>query len=479
MKRLARHKANVEEEESVFVTMTDMVISFLLIIMILLAFFATQLNDDKTVPLSAYERVRQERDDLRVAVLDLRELVMALEDELARVGSELGEVTVERDDLRVAALDLRELVMALEDELARVGSELGEVTVERDELIIELERLREENQSLLVELNKLDFENRQLRLREGQLTAEIHRLRDAIEKLQVVNQEMRASILVLEQEVNRFKLELKTVSFKRDRLVVELRELREEYEMLLIQVLDLRAENLQLRSSVESLTDENERLQEIIATLRVANPLEAYLSQAIIQRREILIELRSRLSVEFPDLKVMISPEQDALRFQGEGLFRSGSSQLRPRQRAIVETMGKLLDEILVCFALGRRAERGAKCNSGDALIEAVQIEGHTDSDGTDLSNLRLSTDRANATLIVMLGSEQRILDHQNLRGQPVMSVSGYGEMRPIDSNDTAEGKAANRRIDLRVIMYAPSTVEEVQEVGRRLDELRIQGGLE
>ena len=41
MRRLERNRARGEEEESVFVTMTDMTISFLLIIMILLAFFAT------------------------------------------------------------------------------------------------------------------------------------------------------------------------------------------------------------------------------------------------------------------------------------------------------------------------------------------------------------------------------------------------------------------------------------------------------
>lgn len=141
--------------------------------------------------------------------------------------------------------------------------------------------------------------------------------------------------------------------------------------------------------------------------------------------------------------------------------------------------MGRLLDEILICFTLGERANRGEDCGSGNALIEAVQIEGHTDSDGPDLNNLRLSTDRANATLLVMLDEDRSILAHQNLRGQPVMSVSGYGEMRPIETNETIEGKAANRRIDLRIIMYAPSTVEEVEEVGRRLDVLRSSGELE
>ena len=360
MRRLERNRARAEEEESVFVTMTDMTISFLLIIMILLAFFATQLNDDETVPLTAYERVRQERDDLRVENQGLRSSVEALEAELARVTSELETVTAERDRLRS-----------------------------------QLDQLRDENEALQARVAELEEENEQLRSRIDQLVEEIERLREEIERLQVLN------------------------------------------------------------------------------------PLEAYLSQAIDQRREIIVELRDRLLIEFPELQVVISPEQDALRFQGEGLFRSGSSQLEPRQRAIVETMGRLLDEILVCFTLGERAERGPDCESGNALIEAVQIEGHTDSDGSDLNNLRLSTDRANATLLVMLDEDRTILAHQNLRRQPVMSVSGYGEMRPIETNETTEGKAANRRIDLRIIMYAPSTVEEVEEVGRRLDALRAAGGSE
>ena len=55
MRRLERSRGRAEEEESVFVTMTDMTISFLLIIMILLAFFATLLNDDETVAVSVYE----------------------------------------------------------------------------------------------------------------------------------------------------------------------------------------------------------------------------------------------------------------------------------------------------------------------------------------------------------------------------------------------------------------------------------------
>lgn len=347
MRQLRRNRRHAEEEESVFVTMTDMTISFLLIIMILLAFFATQMNEDDKVSRPVYEKVRDERNRFRDENAALRLQVTELQDDLATARAELAEVTAERD------------------------------------------RLFEENA----------------------------RFRDRIAEL--------------EEQVQA------------------------------------------LNAQVEELEAELARLRALLDRLEVANPLEAYLSEALTQRRELLVELRDLLKIEFPNLEVVISPEQDALRFQGEGLFRSDSSLLEPRQRAIVGTMGRLLDEILVCFTLGERAERGPDCESGDALIEAVQIEGHTDSDGTDGYNLRLSTNRANETLLVMYGKNRSILDHLNLRGQPVMSVSGYGEMRPIETNETAAGKAANRRIDLRIIMYAPSTVEEVAEVGRRLDALR------
>ena len=420
MRRLERNRARGEEEESVFVTMTDMTISFLLIIMILLAFFATQINSDETVPISvyksAYKTVRQERDGFRQ----------------------------ERNELRINNQELRSKVADLEAQLVDVASALKAITAERN------------------------------------------RLSDKLKQLSLENQDLRSTVATIKAELTRFRSKLDAVTVERDRLQSELHQLRNENNKLLARILvleenldQIKLENKELRSLNNQLDKEIERLQEQIARLQEVTPLEAYLSQAIDQRREILVELRNRLLIEFPDLKVVISPEQDALRFQGEGLFGSGSSELQLRQRGIVETMGRLLDEILVCFTLGERAQRGPDCDSGDALIEAVQIEGHTDSDGSDLINLHLSTDRANETLLVMLDENQTILSHQNLRGQPVMSVSGYGEMRPIETNETTEGKAANRRIDLRIIMYAPSTVEEVEKVGRQLNTLRAAGGSE
>jgi len=71
-----------------------------------------------------------------------------------------------------------------------------------------------------------------------------------------------------------------------------------------------------------------------------------------------------------------------------------------------------------------------------------VVLEGHTDSDGTDLYNQQLSERRAMAIA--------RYLQAKNLNIASLNAV-GYGELRPIASNDTSEGKALNRRVELKI----------------------------
>jgi outer membrane protein OmpA-like peptidoglycan-associated protein len=68
-----------------------------------------------------------------------------------------------------------------------------------------------------------------------------------------------------------------------------------------------------------------------------------------------------------------------------------------------------------------------------------VEIQGHTDSRGRDEYNLRLSDSRANAVREYLIG---RGIDSTRL------SARGYGETRPIDSNRTSAGRAANRRVE-------------------------------
>jgi len=222
----------------------------------------------------------------------------------------------------------------------------------------------------------------------------------------------------------------------------------------------------ELRAKIAELEDEIQRLK---AELTQRDPVEEYLKRTAMVRQRILERLRDQLRVDFPDLLIEISQEQDALRFQGDGLFASGQSVLALDKREIVETIASRLEQLLPCYTLGASARWSLDCNDSAAIIEAVQIEGHTDSTGDDRLNLDLSTQRANETFWAMLDREPNLNKHLNFRDQPVLSVGGYGEMRPIADNETAAGRSTNRRIDLRIIMYTPTVSSEIDEIGRRL----------
>lgn len=222
---------------------------------------------------------------------------------------------------------------------------------------------------------------------------------------------------------------------------------------------------------ISALRHQVAELEAELAQIRTPDPLEVYINQSLAERRRILESLRDRLAVDFPELDVVLSEESDALRFQGDGLFLSGQASLRADRRGFIETVAQRLQEILPCYTLGKHFGQRTDCNSGFALIEAVQIEGHTDADGNDIMNLALSTSRANETFRIMTEREPELTDHLNFREQPVLSVAGYGKMRPVTGNDTAEGKAANRRIDLRIIMYVPVNSDQIETVREALTD--------
>ncbi len=103
--------------------------------------------------------------------------------------------------------------------------------------------------------------------------------------------------------------------------------------------------------------------------------------------------------------------------------------------------------------------------------MKRLQIEVTPIPKGDDVYNLNLSTNRAITTFTSMLAAAPDLVAHFNMRSQPVLSVAGYGKMRPVKPNDTPQNMAMNRRIDLRIIMHTPANAAEIEDIRKRLFE--------
>jgi flagellar motor protein MotB len=246
--------------------------------------------------------------------------------------------------------------------------------------------------------------------------------------------------------------------------------LQQKYDLVLQERDHLKVETAQQTVEIETLKAR-------IADLEKSriDPLEVYLSRVAQARRQLLERLRDGLKTDFPDLQVQLNEQSDALRFQGDGLFVQGGSIFTAGKSDVVKRIAQRLNEILPCYTLGGSVQNYITCNPDYAVVEAVQIEGHTDSTGTYPFNIKLSADRATTTFGLMIDTVPALRSYKNLNDQAVMSFAGYGPDRPVVSNDTPAGQATNRRIDLRFIMVTPRSSSQLDAIRDKFSNLGVR----
>lgn len=173
---------------------------------------------------------------------------------------------------------------------------------------------------------------------------------------------------------------------------------------------------------------ENElRLADMEEELRV---LDERLGGATAERAALVqrLEAQARVKEQFEQVEKMFSPDEARVFREGNNIilrlvglsFDSGASQIRPQS-----------------FDLLAKVERAIDVFPQSELI----IEGHTDAHGGDDFNQKLSQERAESVQQYMINA-MRIPTYR-------LIATGYGETRPVASNETASGRARNRRIDI------------------------------
>jgi outer membrane protein OmpA-like peptidoglycan-associated protein len=127
-------------------------------------------------------------------------------------------------------------------------------------------------------------------------------------------------------------------------------------------------------------------------------------------------------------------------------------------------TKGKILILEMVFFATNKAVikkqsyallEEVAQTLKQNPQISKVRIEGHTDSQGADADNMTLSDARAQAV--------GEFLTARGISGQRLVT-KGYGETKPVASNDSKTGRAENRRVEFTILAINGKPVEGADE---------------
>jgi outer membrane protein OmpA-like peptidoglycan-associated protein len=184
-------------------------------------------------------------------------------------------------------------------------------------------------------------------------------------------------------------------------------------------------------------------------------------------------------SLEQQGVKVSIDDAHGILRLPEDILFAVNRAELSADGRDAVGKLAHALAKTLPCYTTQEGENRPADCPSTAFGLEALLIEGHTDTDGSEEINWHLSMERALHTYQVLVKEcPELALMHSPQRqglgeGYPLLSVAGYGFNRPIAPNITIEGKKQNRRIDIRFLMTPPdqTEIEAARQLQSRFDE--------
>ena len=160
---------------------------------------------------------------------------------------------------------------------------------------------------------------------------------------------------------------------------------------------------------------------------------------SVMENSAALMRLQRRLREE--GLSGVVEAEESergiSLRIREAVLFPSGSAQLLPEGLPVLSRIGQISGE----------------------FTQALAIEGHTDNRPISTtrfpSNWELSAARATAVLQHLARSEA---------APESMSIAGYADTRPVASNDSAEGRARNRRVEFIFAREVPAADDADEE---------------
>ncbi|MEM6817577.1 MAG: OmpA family protein [Pseudomonadota bacterium] len=338
---------------------------------------------------------------------------------------------LERGDLRNGRRNAAESESLYRD--AELGAIKTRYLSETRRLLSEAERAKvgrfapltlERSRELLAEAEKALNENRYDTDRPRSLAQQANYEAQHAIYLAEVARKVRDDDLSVEQLVLEWEQELARVAAAADVVPAMANGGGELSEQLANIVTDLRSDKQSLE---QDLATSELRVAEMDEEIRL---LDEKLGGATAERAALMqrIQRQTRIKEQFETVEGMFDRNQAVVFREGDNVtmrlvglsFASGSSTIEPSAYPLLEKVESAIDVF---------------------PRSSIVIEGHTDSYGSDSNNVTLSQQRADSVMQYMLNAMQ--IPSSRVR------ATGFGESRPIANNETSEGRARNRRIDV------------------------------
>ncbi|MBE9575611.1 OmpA family protein [Flavobacterium proteolyticum] len=285
------------------------------------------------------------------------------------------------------------------------------------------------------EHNALSDENTTLKTDKNQLEADKNKLQSELDKTKAERDKLAADYAATKKSLDNLKASYAALE-------------KDSNDALEANINKNRQLLAELEAKQKALAAEQDRLNKLKKDLEASSARLAELEKMMADKDAAMKKLKETLSKSLKAFegKGLTVTEKDGkvyVSMENKLLFESGSWTVGSEGKKAVDLVGKVL---------------------GDNPDISVLIEGHTDNDkitgtigGGVENNWDLSTKRA--TAIVNILSANAKVKKENL------TAAGRGEYAPLMSNETAEGKAKNRRIE---IILTP----KLDEISKMLNDL-------
>ena len=214
-------------------------------------------------------------------------------------------------------------------------------------------------------------------------------------------------------KISSLEADLADAQAKRDALATAREQLEVQLKSETTRARSMSADLLSLKRDNDAAS---ERLRALASELRTKTAEVAQLAEA---RRTLI----GRFTEELRNREVAVTEGGDStsLELAGSTLFRPGQVELSEQGKEALKQVAERIKEM------------------GDKMI---RVEGHTDNRGGAGLNMALSTRRA-AAVVEWLTSHGIEADR--------LTSKGWGQAKPLDSNETPEGRQNNRRVEFHI----------------------------